>query len=195
MLGSVIVKGVMERAVNRGLMMMRISSWFDQTGRHAAMLAFVLGFLLVAVSGWPTAWATHDEVLLTVTAPDGSRHALGYADLERLPVTGFETTTPWNTTKQSFEGVSLADLLASLGIDASGEAEAGALNDYKAKFKLKDAVEHGAIIAYRLDGRHFGVRDKGPLWLIYPIDTDPVFRTDYYINHMVWQLISLKIEE
>ena len=38
------------------------------------------------------------------------------------------------------------------------------------------------------------VRDKGPLFIVYPYDSDEVLRSERYYNRSAWQLKSLEIE-
>jgi hypothetical protein len=49
---------------------------------------------------------------------------------------------------------------------------AKAINDYAIDIPLSDAVQGGPIVAYRLDGDTMSVRDKGPLWIVYPYDAN-----------------------
>lgn len=51
-----------------------------------------------------------------------------------------------------------------------------------------DAQGHGLILAYLLDGQPMSVRDKGPLWLVYPYDASPAFRSEVIYSRSIWQL-------
>ena len=53
------------------------------------------------------------------------------------------------------------------------------------------ALLAGAIIAVRQNGRPMSIRDKGPLWIVFPYDADPKLVTDDYLNRSVWQLRTL----
>jgi len=38
-----------------------------------------------------------------------------------------------------------------------------------------------------------GLREKGPLWVIYPYDSDAKFRTEVIYSRSIWQLDRLAI--
>jgi len=38
------------------------------------------------------------------------------------------------------------------------------------------------------------VREKGPLWIVFPYDESSEFRTDYVYSQSVWQLSRLDVE-
>ena len=91
---------------------------------------------------------------------------------EALGVSRTRTSTAWTSGKQDFEGVSLKVLLERVG--AFGDRiEAIALNDYKVEIPVSDFSRWPVILAYRANGALLRVRDKGPLWIVYPQDDFP----------------------
>ena len=58
---------------------------------------------------------------------------------------------------------------------------------------LTDAVEGGPIVAYRMDGETMSVRDKGPLWIVYPYDSDADYRTEVIYSRSIWQLDRIEV--
>ncbi len=38
------------------------------------------------------------------------------------------------------------------------------------------------------------IRDKGPLWLVYPYDSNPDLNTDKYYSRSVWQIKELNVQ-
>jgi len=142
----------------------------------------------------------HADTLLVVTGDmittDGSDAARTFdmAALQALPVTTFETSTIWTDGVHRFTGVSLADLMAELDVQ-SGVIKATAINDYTVEIPFSDAAPNGAIIAYMMDGAKMSVREKGPLWVIYPYDSDAAFRTEVIYSRSIWQLDRLEIVE
>jgi len=88
---------------------------------------------------------------------------------------------------QTFEGVSLKALVAHLGLEGS-TLRATAINDYAIDIPITDAVEGGALVAYRLNGAEMSLRDKGPLWVVYPYDSDAAYRTEVIYSRSIWQL-------
>lgn len=143
-----------------------------------------------------TAPAPQGEVLLTVTleGEGAGEQQMTLAQLQALSADSFETTTIWTTGPQSFTGVPLAALLAQFDIAASTPGitlEARAVNDYMVEIPLTDAVEDGPIIAYLRNGKTMSLRGKGPLWLVYPYDSNPAYRTEAVYSRSIWQLDSL----
>lgn len=107
--------------------------------------------------------------------------------LENMEVEQIETSTIWTEGTQTFEGVALSTLVETLGLTGS-TLSASAINDYTVEIPMEDAVEGGAMIAYRLNGKEMSVRDKGPLWIVYPFDSDDKFRTEVIYSRSIWQL-------
>jgi hypothetical protein len=68
-----------------------------------------------------------------------------------------------------------------------------AVNDYLVEVPVTDAVDGGPIIAYAVDGAQMSLRDKGPLWLIYPYDSDAKYRTEEIYARSIWQLDRINV--
>ncbi|UWR22004.1 molybdopterin-dependent oxidoreductase [Sulfitobacter sp. S190] len=126
------------------------------------------------------------------TSSGESTLALDMGMLRALPETTFETSTIWTDGVHTFTGVSLADLMAELGVE-DGTLVATAINDYAVEIPVSDAVEGGPIIAYLMDGEEMTVRDKGPLWVIYPYDSNADYRSEVVYSRSIWQLDRLEI--
>lgn len=112
--------------------------------------------------------------------------------LQSLGVSAVSTTTIWTDGVQTFEGVLLADLLARLGV-TEGTLLATAINDYTVEIPVSDAIEGGPIVAYTRNGAPMSVRDKGPLWIIYPYDSKANYRSEVVYSRSIWQLDRLKV--
>ncbi|MGO4906906.1 molybdopterin-dependent oxidoreductase [Pseudorhodobacter sp. W20_MBD10_FR17] len=132
------------------------------------------------------------DVLLTVSGNVGVSNANGTAVLDRemleaMTPTTITTSTIWTEGVHSFQGVSLKDLVDALKIKGTN-LRATAVNDYAIEIPLSDAVEGGAIIAYRIDGNEMSLREKGPLWVIYPYDSKADYRKEVIYSRSIWQL-------
>lgn len=136
------------------------------------------------------------EVILTVSGQIGMKNAgdeaaFDLAMLEALPKKEIRTATPWTDGVTTFEGFALKDLLAAVG--ATGETlHAVALNDYATDLPASDA-ELGVVIAYKVNGEYISVREKGPLWVIYPFDDRPDLKTETIYGRSIWQLTRLDV--
>lgn len=152
---------------------------------------------LVLIGLAATAHAQQGEVILTVTgitAADGTRGTATYdlAMLQALPKTSFSTTTMWTQGVQNFDGVLLKDLLDLHGI-TTGIISATAINDYAVDIPIEDAVIGGPIIAYALNGADMSIRDKGPLWIVYPYDQNTNYQSEVVFSRSIWQLNRISI--
>ncbi|SET89603.1 molybdopterin-dependent oxidoreductase [Paracoccus homiensis] len=139
-----------------------------------------------------------DEVVLTVSGEISEANADGAAQfdlsmLEGLDPVTVETSTIWTDGVQSFEGVPLATLLKAVGADGA-MLRASAINDYAVEIPVEDAVEGGPIVAYLLNGEPMSVRDKGPLWIVYPFDSAPEYQTEQVYSRSIWQLDRIEVQ-
>lgn len=137
-------------------------------------------------------------VVLTVTGAITQTNAEGAAklDLALLGAMGsvvIETTTIWTDGVQTFEGVELATLLAALGAEGT-VLRAIAHNDYAVDIPVSDAVAGGPVVAYLRNGAAMSMRDKGPLWVIYPFDSKPEYQSELIYSRSIWQLDRIEVQ-
>lgn len=113
--------------------------------------------------------------------------------IEALPQHSFTTTTPWFDKPVKFTGPLLADVLAA--VKASGTSvSAVAINDYKITIPAGDATKFKVIVARMIDDKPIPVREKGPLFVVYPFDSSAELRTSTYYERSIWQLKALDIQ-
>jgi hypothetical protein len=113
--------------------------------------------------------------------------------LEELGLETIVTTTPWHQGQVRFEGVSLQKLMAAVG--AHGKTvKAIALNDYVTTIPIEDLADHQPILALKRDGRYMPVRDKGPLFVIYPYDSKAELKSQMYYARSAWQVRRLEVQ-
>ena len=129
-----------------------------------------------------------------INPPDHSESVqFDRAGLEALGVIGFETNTPWYKDSVKFEGVSLDKLMQSVG--AKGERVAVvALNDYSIEIPMEDFAKYGAILALKRDGEYMTVRDKGPLFIVYPYDQNPELKSQKFYSRSAWQVAKIIVK-
>lgn len=137
------------------------------------------------------------KTILTISGKIGATNADGKAEfsremLEALGMTGFTTMTPWYDGPQRFDGVLVSKLMST--VKASGETViATALNDYETRIPMSDFSEFGVLLAMKRGGVDMPVRDKGPLFIVYPYDSDPILKTQKYYSRSAWQLARLVV--
>jgi hypothetical protein len=69
-----------------------------------------------------------------------------------------------------------------------------ALNDYSAEVPMEDAIKYNVILALKRDGEYMPVRDKGPLFVVYPFDSDPELKSQKFYSRSVWQISRIEVQ-
>ena len=134
--------------------------------------------------------STASQVVLTVEHEDKQTHLtvlskFTLADLMLLPATKFTTSTIWTAENQTFTGVELSELIKHLEIKGN-VLHAIALDEYYFDLPMTDALPGGPIVAYLNNGNRMTVREKGPLWIVYPYDENKKFQTEEIYARSVW---------
>ncbi len=138
------------------------------------------------------------SILLTVTGKIALKNDARGAVFDRkmlmaLGMQKVKATLPWEDETIIFEGASGKALMEKLGV-RSGMVKALALNNYVAEIPVEDFLEKGIILAMKANGKIMGVRDKGPLYIVYPFDDHPDLKNDAYYVRTVWQLKEIQVE-
>lgn len=112
--------------------------------------------------------------------------------LEKLRTTTVQTSTPWTDGIQKFSGVLGRDVLDLAG--AEGKViRAIALNDYIIDIPVADFRDYPVLLALEMNGTKLEVRDKGPIWIVYPLDQFESLEGRMTERKMVWQLKELQV--
>lgn len=117
---------------------------------------------------------------------------LDRAMLESLGVTRLKTSTAWTTGEPEFEGVLARDLLKAVGAEGA-LVVATALNDYVASIPLRELYDYPVLLALKMNGEYLQVRDKGPIWIVYPRDQFGELNNSMVDKKWVWQLSELEV--
>ena len=137
------------------------------------------------------------EVVLRVTGNvsnvnDGKAAAFDISMLEHLSGRKANMETPWTQGDTVFEGPLLKAVLDAAG--ASGKTlKVKAINDYSAEVPASDATDYATMLATKMNGKDMSVREKGPLFLIYPFDTNKELYNEKYFSRSVWQIMEIEV--
>ncbi|MBI1774929.1 MAG: molybdopterin-dependent oxidoreductase [Proteobacteria bacterium] len=173
--------------------MTSLSSHLGRTLRIAAGLLVMLGAALAASLPQPQGKAFLEISGMIGNTNAGDKAVFDLAMLEGFGVTKVQTSTPWTDGRPTFEGVLMRVLLEQVGAKGS-TLTAVALNDYKVDVPIADFSQYPVILAYKMDGQELKVRDKGPLWIIYPQDDFPDLKNKQTQAKWVWQIKELRIK-
>ncbi|ABP60214.1 MULTISPECIES: molybdopterin-dependent oxidoreductase [Enterobacteriaceae] len=138
------------------------------------------------------------KVLLTLSGNientnEGGKAVFDLASLEKLGMVSFQTTSPWYDGRTTFTGISLQKLMDYVGAKGS-VVKVIALNDYTTEIPLSDFKKYNVILALKINGEYMRVRDKGPLFVVYPYDSMPDLDNQIYYSRSAWQVSKMNIE-
>jgi hypothetical protein len=178
--------------------------FYYKLSERLCMRCIVLLGMLAALSGYATDVLAAEplpppkgQVLLVVSGRIEQTNVSGEAhfDREMLAALGersIRTGSALTDGTQLFEGVPLRAVLDRVG--AKGRSlKASALNDYEVAIPWDD-LRYNPLIAMKVDGQLLKLRDKGPLWIVYPRDDYAVLKAESYDSRWVWQLNKLHVE-
>jgi hypothetical protein len=112
--------------------------------------------------------------------------------LEALGWSAFTTSTPWYDAPLTFAGVRMTSLMQA--VRAEGDVVvAGSLNDYETRIPINDFSSFGVLLALKCNGEYMPVRDKVPLFIVYPFDSEPELKSQKYYSRSAWQLARLVV--
>lgn len=138
------------------------------------------------------------KVLLTLsgnienTNEDG-KAVFDIASLEKLGTVSFQTTSPWYNGRTTFTGIPLQKLMDYVGAKGS-VLKVTALNDYTTVIPLSDFKKYNVILALKINGEYMRIRDKGPLFIVYPYDSIPELNNQIFYSRSAWQVSKMNIE-
>ena len=138
------------------------------------------------------------KVLLTLSGNientnEGGKAVFDIASLEKLGLVSFQTTSPWYDGHTTFTGISLQKLMDYVGAKGS-VVKVTALNDYTTEIPLSDFKKYNVILALKINGEYMRIRDKGPMFVVYPYDSLPELNNQIYYSRSAWQVSRMNIE-
>ncbi|KAB0265797.1 oxidoreductase [Microvirga brassicacearum] len=159
---------------------------------------FVIAGLVANTASAESLKTPTEKPILTISGKialknEGDSAQFDRAMLESLGMVTVETSSPWYKGLVKFEGISLDKLMSYVG--ATGDrVTVIALNDYSTEIPIKDFSDHNTIIALKRDGEYMSVREKGPLFIIYPFDSKPELKSQTYYGRSAWQVAKIIVK-
>jgi len=151
--------------------------------------------LVFSILAWSTMPVAAQELLTIRNAADPSQAEVIFdeAELLALPQVTIRTETDYTDGVVEFVGPLARDVLASFDLGAVTTVHLVAANDYSFDIPLSDLTEYGVILALQADGKRLSMRDKGPIWLMYPLDDFPELQDPKYNLRLIWQLTVMEL--
>lgn len=114
------------------------------------------------------------------------------AMLQALPQQTTHTLTPWSEGVNRYQGPLGSALIQAVGAEQASMMRITALNDFSAEIPVSDFLNYPVILALQKNDRYLRIRDRGPLFVIYPFDDHPELKTELHYNRSVWQIRSIE---
>ena len=155
--------------------------------RLTTLLSLIMAF---AISGVAQA----QEAILTVSnSANGTEVALTEEDVAALAQSTVNTENEFVDEMTAFEGPLGRDVLALVGAE-SGTVVLTAVNDYAVEVPFDDFMTYDVVFATSADGERFSRRDKGPIWVVYPMSDHSELQDPVYNARLIWQLVKVEIK-
>lgn len=175
--------------------------WFPCVSRRGFMIAgplFLTAGSLATADTQIQTTASHPVKLWIdgdiAARTSGNGFEFSQQSLDALPQIEFATSTIWTDDVVVFSGPTLKAVLESAD-PGSGDVIATAINQYRVTIPRSYIEDDAPIVATRINGKPFSVREKGPLWIVFPYDRAPEFQTELIYAMTVWQLERLTVAE
>lgn len=128
------------------------------------------------------------DPLLTLTGKDGAQVMLSAAQLGALPQYAIATENEYLDGMNCYSGPLGRDVLALIGAAEGDGVMLTAINDYAVEAPYDHMAEYDVMFTTAINGDALSVRDKGPIWVVYPQSDNAILRDTLYSTFMVWQL-------
>ena len=152
----------------------------------------LLTFFVLARTAMPAA-AEDLLVVRNATAPAQAEARFSEADLLALPQVTIRTRTDYTDGVVEFIGPLARDAVAFIETGAATSIHLVAANDYAIDIPLSDIFDYDVILAMQANGERLTMRDKGPLWLMYPLDDYEEMQDPAFNNRLIWQLTLIEL--
>ena len=138
------------------------------------------------------------ETILTAVLNQGSdaEKSVSFTVEELLAIGShtLETGNDYVEGKKQFTGPLVRDVFAHLGVEEVKLARMTAANDYSVEITADEFEKYDVIFALNMDGTRLSMRDKGPIWLMYPVSDHEELQKPIYNSRLIWQLVEVVIE-
>lgn len=157
------------------------------------MLSTVL--IIVALLAGPIA-AWGEETLLTINrSVNGLSDVieLSRSELQQLDQIELRTENEFVDGVTTFTGPLARDVLDSVGRGVQNTVLLTAANDFQVEIPITDFDNYDVVFALSANGETLSPRDKGPIWVIYPMSQHNELQDPVFNARLIWQLVRIDI--
>lgn len=161
-------------------------------------LGRVLGVFFLLAGLWlsvTSAVQAASLLLLQKVGSDGSIEtiALSAEEIDAMPQVVLTTENEFVDGPTEFSGPLARDVLAMIAKPDANSAILTAANEYAVEIPISDFETYDVIFATSMNGRRLSLRDKGPIWVIYPMSQHSELRDAVYNDRLIWQLVRIEV--
>ncbi len=136
------------------------------------------------------------EIILTVTGKIKHTNHLNRAEfdqqlLESLQQHEVITRNPWFADSNVYRGPLGRAIIKAVGAEDATIMRISSLNSFIADIPVSDFMDYDVILALQKNGQLQRIRDRGPLFVIYPFDQQTNLKTQMHYNRSVWQVKAI----
>ena len=169
-------------------------SWMSRLGLVAAVV--VCAVVHVPARAGELA-SPKGQVILSVTGRIANTNGPMRADFDRdmlqaLGEGSITTSHSWADRPTTFTGVPVAKVLDAVGAQGT-KIRAVAINNYAVDLDVAELRRYPVLLAMKADGVELRLRDRGPLWIVYPRDSYRELSDESHNFKWIWQLRSLEL--
>jgi hypothetical protein len=113
--------------------------------------------------------------------------------LAALPQATIVTENAFMDGLRRYRGPQVAEVLAPLDPAPDAVLDFLAANDYAVGIPFADVLEFQPILALEIDGEPLSLRDRGPLWLMYPVSERSELQDPLYLGRLIWQVVQIDV--
>lgn len=149
-----------------------------------------------AMLAQPAHAAANPDVPLTIVGKDGKvLLKMTESEVVAASTKSFQATTPWEKgEKVTYRGVLFRDVLKKAGVKSPAMLKITALNGFVVDFPVEDAEKYDVILTTFMNNVRITPRNKGPLFIMYPMDDVPALKTGIYFNRSAWQIDKIYVK-
>jgi hypothetical protein len=156
------------------------------------MKRYVVSLLVFLFAASLSSVAISQTILTVASTAGGTVKTFTLEELVALGEVEIKTGNEFIDGERTFKGPLIRDVLrASKAADARA-VWLTAANDYQVEVDPKEFFEYDAILALSMDGQALSRREKGPIWVIYPMSERAELQDPVYNSRLIWQLVKLE---
>jgi len=166
-------------------------------GRSGTFLASCLISICLLLTDGLKSNAHASDVLLTVYRDvNGLSVVTEFTreDMENLPQVSLLTENEFVDGPTKFVGPLARDILDAVGRGISDTLLLTAANDFQVEIPVNEIDKYDVVFALQANDVQLSARNKGPIWVMYPISQHPELQDPVFNSRLIWQLVRMDVK-